>query len=732
MPGPTKKKTRVPRAGAPGEPFSRLATAGLRLHKQGSAAALHDVLTELAAELVGARRVLVVADGPAGLQVAASKLPRGEDAATLLLAITPWLDEARRKRIARLRHGPEGAKPIDQRSCLTAPLTVQGQLLGLLYTDVDGAYGRFGAAERDLLAALAAQAAVALANLRTTEGLEQQVAERTAAAEQRAGELALINSIQEGMAAELEFQAIVELVGEKLRGLFGSGNLGIGWFDDAAGVLKLAYGVEHGQRLPLHTFELSAVAVGRRWYETFKSRRAVLWNNQGDYGAWELLVAPGTDMSRSGLATPIFAKDRLLGFISLENHEREHAFGDADVRLLSTVASSMGVALENARLFDETQVALAQQAASTEVLRSISESVSDTRPVFTTILNCCNRLIHDLDYVQVQLVDEHCMVQLADHRFGLVRGAEVVGQDKRRAELMAREASVYPRPLAGTSLERALHEGSAVVFVDAFTDPDVPPATRVDAQRWGHSYSQVTVPLMREGRGVGAIVVARRRTDGFLPGECALLKNFADQAVIAIQNSRLFHQTQRALERQTATAQILDVIANSPEDVQPVLDAIVESAKRLIGGFSATVFRVFDGMVHLAAFTRTDEAGAAALQARFPAPLSDFYGFEPLRSGKPIQVEDTETHPGLSEEWRELARQRHYRANINVPLLREGVPIGMISVTRTEPGPFAAHQVELLDTFADQAVIAIENVRLFNETKEALAQSDRPAPTSCA
>ncbi len=105
------------------------------------------------------------------------------------------------------------------------------------------------------------------------------------------------------------------------------------------------------------------------------------------------------------------------------------------------------------------------------------------------------------------------------------------------------------------------------------------------------------------------------------------------------------------------------MIADSPDDVQPVLDAIVESAKRLIGGFSATAFRVFDGMVHLAAFTATDEAGAAALRASFPAPLSSFYGFEPLRSGRVIQVEDTETDPQVTGEWRELARQRDYRAN---------------------------------------------------------------------
>ena len=241
------------------------------------------------------------------------------------------------------------------------------------------------------------------------------------------------------------------------------------------------------------------------------------------------------------------------------------------------------------------------------------------------------------------------------------------------------------------------------------------------------NFSLASAPMLWQGQGIGTIDIVRSPPRPFSDKEVSLLKTFADQAVVAIQNAKLFNETKVALERQTATAEILAVIADSPEDVQPVLDAIVESAKRLIGGFSATVFRVFDGMVHLAAFTATDEAGAAALRANFPAPLSSFYGFEPLRSGRVIQVEDTETDPQITGEWRKLARQRHYRANVNVPMLRDGVPIGMISVTRTEPGPFAPHHVDLLQSFAAQAVIAIENVRLFNETKEALEQQTATA-----
>ena len=157
---------------------------GVRLNQLHSAEALHEFLVEEATELSGAERVLLVlphADGD-GLASPARCCRRAKTRAALLQAITPWLDEARRTRLASLRHGPEGADAVDQRSCLVAPLIAQRELLGFLYADIEGAFGRFHDADRDLLAMLAAQAAVALANIRASEGLEAKVAERTAAA----------------------------------------------------------------------------------------------------------------------------------------------------------------------------------------------------------------------------------------------------------------------------------------------------------------------------------------------------------------------------------------------------------------------------------------------------------------------------------------------------------------------------------------------------------------------
>jgi transcriptional regulator with GAF, ATPase, and Fis domain len=189
--------------------------------------------------------------------------------------------------------------------------------------------------------------------------------------------------------------------------------------------------------------------------------------------------------------------------------------------------------------------------------------------------------------------------------------------------------------------------------------------------------------------------------------------------VIAIENVRLFNETKEALARQTATADILKVIASSPDDVQPVFEAIAERANKLVGGYASTVLRMAGDVMELAAFTPVSREADELLVASFPLPISGNPHYERLRRGEIAEADDTElAHDALKK----IARARGFRSRLAVPLTSDSGVIGAISVTRREPGAFAAHHVQLLQTFADQAVIAIQNVRLFNETKEALEQ----------
>ncbi len=255
---------------------------------------------------------------------------------------------------------------------------------------------------------------------------------------------------------------------------------------------------------------------------------------------------------------------------------------------------------------------------------------------------------------------------------------------------------------------------------DVLLDPDYDQITAT-AGLWRRV---IAAPMLKDGQSIGAVVVAWPDPGKTPQRQADLLKTFADQAVIAIENVRLINETREALERQTATADVLKVIASSPSDVQPVFDAIASSSKRLIGGFSTTVFRLIGGVLHLVAFTPTNEEADKALKSTFPRPLEDFPPMLMIQDGKTAQIADTENDANVPELLSDLARQRGYRAMLFTPLLRDGAVIGMIGVTRVAPGPFDSHHVQLLQTFADQAVIAIQNVRLFEEAQEARAAAE--------
>ena len=354
----------------------------------------------------------------------------------------------------------------------------------------------------------------------------------------------------------------------------------------------------------------------------------------------------------------------------------------------------------------ELEEARQQQAASSEVLLIISSSAGALKPVFQAITKSA--------------------VHLCKARFGAVFGMEgellhLVTDYNFGATQRQLLGALYPmKPSRGHISGRAILAGSTVQIPDINADEDYKSG---EAKKAGFR-SLLAAPLLRGGRAIGSIVIYRTEPGTFTARQSALLQNFAAQAVIAIENARLFNETKEALERQTATADILKVIASSPSDVLPVFEAIVGSAKRLLGGFSAAVFRFIDGIAHLQAITPTNPAADAIMQNSFPRPVADFQSFAMAHAGRIVQTPDTEA---LSDDIRDIARARGFRSMLITPLLREGTPIGLISVTRVEPGPFSVHFVQLLQTFADQAVIAIENVRLFNETQEALERQTATA-----
>jgi GAF domain-containing protein len=415
----------------------------------------------------------------------------------------------------------------------------------------------------------------------------------------------------------------------------------------------------------------------------------------------EFIVGGDPDPARTRLGVPLLRDGTPVGVFVLTRMQ-VRPFTERQIELVQTYAAQAVIAVENARLFNETREALAHQTATSEVLQAIGSSMADTQPVFERILDSVERLFEV----------RQCSVILArDGMLHLVarRGIDIEDTDR-----------LFPSPMAETRAGGVIGTGRQT-YVPSAASPQGSSLMRRVAELMG-DYSVVMTPLIWEGQGIGIISAARAPNAVFTEKELALLRTFADQAVIAIENARLFNETQEALERQTATADILKVIASSPDDVQPVFEAIAERANKLIGGHATAVLRITGDMAELAAFTPISEEADAVLRAAFPTPIAGSLPLEMVRRGEMSEISDTESEMYAHLNIRDVSRARGFRSRLLVPLKTESGVIGAINVTRVEPGAFAAHHVQLLQTFADQAVIAIQNVRLFNETKEALAQ----------
>src|SRR5258706_383317 len=363
----------------------------------------------------------------------------------------------------------------------------------------------------------------------------------------------------------------------------------------------------------------------------------------------------------------------------------------------------------------ERDEAIAQQAAGAEVLQAINASPGDLAPVFDAIVEKAARLC-DAAGGALWLIDGD-------------RARATGGRGGKMPEAFydyVEHESVPVKYLLGRAQDRPFVHVIDLKTTKPYQD-GVP--FFVANVELGGIRTSLSVPLNEAGRIVGIFTLIRREVRPFTDKQIALVQSFAAQAQIAMKNAQLFNETREALERQTATADILKVIASSPSDVQPVFDAIAERSNRLVGGLSTAVNSLVDDTLHLMAFTRTNPEADAALQKLFPTPLSLLPWGERIRNGEIVDIPDTEVDWAELPALRDVARLRGYRSLLFVPLLRDRLTIGVISVTRVEAGTFAAHHVQLLQTFADQAVIAIENTRLFNETKEAL-ERQTPQPTS--
>jgi signal transduction histidine kinase len=414
----------------------------------------------------------------------------------------------------------------------------------------------------------------------------------------------------------------------------------------------------------------------------------------------------------SVIFTPMLLGDRVIGAIGVARHEPV-PFDEKQIALIGSFASQAVIAIENTRLLKELRLrtddlseSLQQQTATADVLKVISRSAFDLDSVLATLVASAAKLC-EAEKGVIFLREDTNYRLVSNHGFSP------------EFEAFAK-ANPFPTD-GGSTTTRAAESGGAVQVVDVLEDQARSDLSR-EYQRLGGYRTNLGVPLMREGETIGVFTLTRQEVRAFSQRQIELVETFADQAVIAIENVRLFDEVQartedlrESLQQQTATADVLKVISRSAFDLKSVLTTLTESAKSLCGA-SLGIITLRDGEVmRLRAESGCTPAFIDFMNANPIRPGRETITGRVFSDGKPVHVADVQRDAEYN--FGNAPAIGAYRAVLAVPLMRDGAVEGVLLLGRPEPGPFSQRQIDLVQTFADQAVIAIENVRLFEQVE---------------
>ncbi|MDQ6683581.1 MAG: GAF domain-containing protein, partial [Pseudomonadota bacterium] len=583
------------------------------------------------------------------------------------------------------------------RSMIIVPMLAGERMLGSLHLENHERDGAYGPADLRLLETIASSMAVALLNAKSFE------AER-----QRNAELAVINSIQQGMAATLDFQGIVELVGDKLREVLRSGDLNILWHEPDRGELCLhsVYSYEHGERLPDRYFDITP---GGAWETMVRTRSAVVIGDAAARQALNMATAPGTDTALSLVLVPIIGNDRVLGRLAVENHEREHAFGESEVRFVQTVAATMGVALENARLFDETQRLLKeteQRNAELAVINSIQQGIAGSLD-FQAIVDLVGDKLCEvlkLDDLGIRWLDPDSQLF---HYLYARDGGQRIAPAPHPPGVMARRTLEMRQPLVLNRAEkRAL--GSKTV-----------PGTR-------DGLSTVMVPIVAGERALGIVDSDNyERENAFAESDVRLLQTMASAMGSALLSAKSYEaERQRATE--LAVINSIQQGLASKLDLKEVIDLV---CGRLTEVFAADSLRIdlvdrARNEIEIPYFTEHGE--------RFSVPARPLEGdlsvaSHAMRLGRPIVI-GSDAEMAALREAAGIPTQTIGTANavdqslVYAPLAIGAESIGVLVIAKQATNAFGTRDVELITTVAASLSLALQNARSFEAERKRNAE----------
>src|SRR5579883_966765 len=570
------------------------------------------------------------------------------------------------------------------RTALFVPLRKDAALLGIIVAARQEVQ-EFSEKQVTLLQSFADQAVIAIENARLITETREALAHQTATAEV----LGIINSSPGDLAPV--FSAILDKAHSLCDAAMGYLFLYDGKRLRATATRGYPEEVARGMRegFPVHPNSgPAALIAGARLVH-----RADL-TEDADPAARAVAERGGV---HTNLLLPLRKDGACLGMISC-NRREVRLYSDKEIALLENFAAQAVIAMENARLLSETREALAQQTATAEVLQVINASPGDLAPVFDAILEKAHSLC-DVDIGSLNLFDGKTIYAVATQ-----------GLSDEFAAVLRRGNSATDSPAT-----QALIKGARFFVVRDMAKTDNP-VGRAAFEKSGIR-TALHVPLHKDHTLLGTIVAARKEVREFSEKQIALLQSFAAQAVIAMENARLLGELRTSLERQTATAEILRVIASTPGDPERALDTIAETAARMFDARSVLIRRL-DGTVLRSIAAAGPMAAAQRSQLRELSLDAPTYTCRCVIENRQIHLEDLmEVQYGADAGPGMLARQLGVRTVVFTPLSREGQAIGVLTVYRGEVRPFHPDELELVKGFADQAVIAIENARLMNELR---------------
>jgi len=595
----------------------------------------------------------------------------------------------------------EGVEVGGIRTLLSVPMLKDGELVGAI-TLYRKEVRPFADKQIALVANFAAQAVIAIENTRLLSELRESLEQQTATADI----LGVIN------ASRGDLQPVFEAMVEKARRLCDAdaGHLALPVGDDYRSVAVAAMSPEMAALIQARSYAPGrGTAIGRALVE----RRPVQIADIGADEEHAARQAASQGFIRTILGVPLLRQGEPIGAFGL-SRRRVEAFTDRQIDLVRTFADQAVIAIENARLFEAEQQrtaelteSLEQQTATSEVLQVISSSPGDLEPVFATMLENAIRICQ-AQFGVLSLREGTAFRVVAMHN-----------PPPAYAELRRREPTWTPTGLMGRIAAQAVATRQAAQVLDLATYSSDDPLIRLFATTTG-ARSLILVPLLKESEVIGLSAIYRQEVRPFSDKQVELLTNFAAQAVIAIENTRLLTELRESLEQQTATSKVLEVISRSKFELQPILQSVVDTAARLCRAEAAVIFRLDSGLYRFAAGYSLDPA---YLEIERQNPIAPGHGTIvglAAMNRQVVRIDDAWSDPLYAKK--QDAEIGAVRSMIGVPLMREGEPIGVIGLARSRVEPFSEREIDLVATFADQAAIAIENVRLFEAEQQRTAE----------